>query len=167
MSKRPLTIAGVLVFILLVAAPATAQQTPQPEAMAAARELMSTMKITDQFKTIMPMIMKSISTAVLAGRSPECVRDFEAALPKLMEAFEERYSRLNDELTTVYATSFSAQELQDMTAFYRTPTGQKVLERLPSVTQQSLQIGQVWGQRVAAEVRQQVIDELRKKGHDI
>ena len=111
--------------------------------------------------------MKSISTAMLVGRSPEFVRDFEAAQPKLMEAFQARYSELNDLLATVYASNFSAQELQDMTAFYRTPTGQKVLARLPSVAQQSLQVGQVWGKQVAGEVRQQLIDEMRKKGHDI
>jgi uncharacterized protein len=167
MSKRSLTFAGVLVFILLVAAPATAQQPSQTEEMAAARELIATMKITDQFKAILPAIMKNMATAMLVGRSPEFVRDFEAVQPKLVAALQDRSSQVNDVLATVYASNFSLQELQDMIAFYRTSTGQKVVERLPSVAQQSMQAGQLWGKQVAAEIRQQLIEELRKKGHDI
>jgi uncharacterized protein len=167
MPKRLLTIAGMLTLIMLVAGAATAQQTPQAEEMAAARELVITMRVSDQFKAIMPTLMKSISSAMLVGRSPEFVRDFEAASAKLMDAVQERSGQLNEILATVYASNFNAQELKDMTAFYRTPTGQKVLERMPEVMQQSMQAGQVWGNQIAVEIQRRLIEEMRKKGHNI
>ena len=54
-----------------------------------------------------------------------------------------------------------------VTAFYRTPTGEKFLQRLPTVTQQSMALGQKFGQSVASELQGRMIDELRKRGHKI
>jgi len=84
-----------------------------------------------------------------------------------MAEFDNRAGEFTDVLATVYAANFTAQELQDMTAFYRTPTGQKMLERLPTVMQQSMQLGQTYGKKIGDEVMQRMIEELRKKGHNI
>jgi len=165
-SRRLPSIAAVLVLTLLMAAPSAAQ-SPSAEGMAAARELVTTMRLSDQLKALMPMIMNSMKTAMLAGRSPEFVRDFEAFVPKLMAEFDSRTGEFTDVLATVYAANFTAQELRDMTAFYRTPTGQKMLERLPTVMQQSMQLGQTYGKKIGDEVMQRMIEELRKKGHNI
>jgi len=52
-------------------------------------------------------------------------------------------------------------------AFYRGPTGQKFVQKLPLITQESMVIGQRFGQAIAAELRSRIVDELRKRGHDI
>ena len=165
-SRRLPSIAAMLALTLLMAAPSAAQ-SPSAESMAAARELVSTMRLSDQLKALMPMIMNSMKAAMLAGRSPEFVRDFEAFVPKLMAEFDNRTGEFTGVLATVYAANFTAQELRDMTAFYRTPTGQKMLERLPTVMQQSMQLGQTYGKKIGDEVMQRMIEELRKKGHNI
>jgi hypothetical protein len=159
-------IAGALALSLLMAAPAAAQSPPTPE-MAAARELVMTMKLSDQLRTLMPIIMKNMKSTMLVGRSPEFVRDFEATLPILMQAFETRYDEFADVVAAVYASNFTVQELQDVTTFYRTPTGQKMLERLPVVAQLSMQAGQAYGRKIAEECKQRMIEEMRKKGYDI
>jgi len=178
MFKRPPMIAGMLVLSMLMVAPTAAQspsptqsplpmQTPPAEEMAAARELVVTMRMSDQLKTLVPMLVNNMKTSMLVGRSPEFVRDFEAVIPVLLTAFEQRYDELTDVLAGVYAANFTAQELRDMTDFYRSPTGQKVLRLLPTVAQQSMQAGQVYGHRMGEEIKQRMIEELRKKGHDI
>jgi hypothetical protein len=166
MSRRLVMIVGLFALSLLVAAPAAAQSPPAEE-MAAARELVTTIKLGDQFKTMLPILFKGLGSAMIAGRSPEFVRDFEASVPALMALFESRSDEFVDVMAKVYAVNFTAQELRDMTTFYRTPTGQKVLQRLPTVMQQSMQLGQAWGLKLGEEIKQRLIEEMRKKGHDI
>ena len=67
----------------------------------------------------------------------------------------------------IYARNFTAAELREVIAFYRGPVGQKFLEKMPAITQESMMTGQKWGQDVAAELRGKIIEELRKRGHNI
>ena len=176
MSKHPFALGALLALSLSIAAPSVAQSPPAAspapaaasmDAMAAARELVITMKMSDQLKTLVPMLVKNMKANMLVGRSPEFVRDFEVVMPALMAAFEQRYDELTDVLAGVYAANFTADELHDMATFYRSPTGQKVLQLVPVVAQQSMQVGQAYGHRIGEEIRQRAIEEMRKMGHDI
>jgi len=80
------------------------------------------------------------------------------------------YARVNeiiDQVAALYARNFTAAELNEVVAFYRGPTGQKFIQKLPLITQESMVIGQRFGQSIAAELRSRIVDELRKRGHDI
>jgi hypothetical protein len=57
--------------------------------------------------------------------------------------------------------------MRQMMTFYRSPVGQKVLEKMPVVMQESMSVGQAFGQRVGVELRTRMIEELRKRGHSI
>ena len=59
------------------------------------------------------------------------------------------------------------EELREVMAFYRGPTGQKFVQKLPAITQESMLIGQRFGQSIGGEIRARMIEELRKRGHDI
>jgi len=145
--------------------PAAAQTSPE-DAMAAARELVVTMRTADQFKALMPIIVRNLKPAIVQNR-PEVERDYDAIMPPMLEAMSARVNALIDEITTLYARSFSVAELNDITAFYRGPTGQKFLEKLPQITQDSMAIGQKFGQSIAAETQNRIVEELRKRGHKI
>jgi uncharacterized protein len=152
-----------LVLTLISAAPAPAQT---PEAVAAAKQLMTTMRSADQFKAIMPQLMRALKPAVAQNR-PEVERDFDALVPVLLEAMNARVNEILDKVAAVYAKNFTVAELNEITAFYRGPTGQKFVQRLPTVMQESMAIGQQLGQQIGAELQQRMIEELRKKGHNI
>ena len=62
---------------------------------------------------------------------------------KALRAFLEKYigwQALQDDLTAMYLQAFTEAELAQMNAFYSSPTGQKVLERLPELVQQRNQL---------------------------
>lgn len=71
-----------------------------------------------------------------------------------------------DQVAAVYGQTFTVDELRQITAFYRTPVGQKFLEKMPAVFQQTTAVGQAFGLKLQNEVREKVADELRKKGLD-
>ena len=56
-------------------------------------------------------------------------------------------------LTGIYMEEFSEKELSELTKFYQTPTGQKAIKKLPSLTEK----GARWGQKQVSDN----IEELR------
>ena len=124
------------------------------------------MKIDEQFKVMLPMILKTMKPAVVQGR-PDVERDFDALTPKLLAGMQARIGEFSDAIVAVYSSNFSAEELRAATAFYRTPAGQKFLQKTPLVAQQSMALGQKFGQSVGADAQKQMIEELRSKGHTL
>jgi len=162
MSRRLSIIAGMLLFSVC-AAPA---QTPSPDAMKAARGLVTTMKLTDQYKAILPGILLSLKPALVQDR-PEIERDYDAMMPMITEAFTPYYAAMVDDIAAVYARNFTPGELREMEAFYRQPVGQKLLEKTQAVTQQTMQVGQDASRKAAEDLRARLTEALRQKGHKL
>jgi len=160
MSKR-LMIIGVMLLFSISTAPA---QTPSPEALAMARSLISTMKLTDQYKALLPVILLSIKPAVVQGR-PEIERDYDAMAAQIADAYAPYYSSMVDSAASLYASNFTVDELREIDAFYRRPVGQKLLQKSLPITQQSMQIGQDASRKAAEDLRIRLTDLLRQKGH--
>jgi hypothetical protein len=163
-------IVGVLVVGFLQAGPGAAQapapaEAP-PDAVAAAKDLVTTMNLADQLKTIFPIIMQGLKPAIVQNR-PAVERDYDALLPLMLEITNQRIGEYIELMAGIYARNFTADELRDVTAFYQTPTGRKMLEKLPALTQESMVAGQRFGQALAKEFETRIKDELRKKGHNI
>jgi hypothetical protein len=165
MSNRLVGMTVLFAAVLLLMVPARAQ-SPSPDALAAAKELVTAMNLSEQFKALMPMIMKNLKPAIVQGRN-DVDRDYEAMTPILLEWFQARMGELSEAVAIVYSSNFSAEDLRAVTAFYKTPAGQKLLEKTPVVTQQTMAAGQKFGQSVAADMQKRIIEELRKKGHTL
>jgi uncharacterized protein len=158
-------IAGLVAVLLVSLTPARAQSTT-PDAEVAARELIAIMKIDDQFKALMPMIMKTMKPAIVQNRA-DVERDYDALMPALLAGMQARMSELSDAVVAVYASNFSAEDLRAVTAFYQTPVGQRFLQKTPIVTQQTMALGQKFGRSVGAEAQRRMIEGLRNKGHTL
>jgi hypothetical protein len=156
----------IVACLLLLSAPATRAQTPTADAMAAARSLVNTMKLADQYKALLPAILLSLKPALTQDR-PEIERDYEAMMPMIADAFTPYYTSMVDGIAAVYAANFTTAELRDIEAFYRQPTGQKMLEKMPVVSQQALAVGQEIGRKAAEDLRQRLTEALRQKGHKL
>ena len=131
--------------------------------MAAARELLATIKFIDQSKAVLPIIMQNLKPAIVQNR-PQVEREFDAVMPLIVEGMTPRLNELAEQTAVIYADNFTAAELRDITAFFRAPTGEKYLQKLPEITQQSMAAGQQFGQAVAAEMHGRIIEELNKRG---
>jgi hypothetical protein len=150
--------------IVWSASPAPAQTaSPAPETLAAARELVQTMHLTKQYEAILPAIITALKPSIVQGR-PEVDRQYDALVPVLIEGFGSRLTEMVDAIVVIYANNFSTEDLQAIIAFYKTPAGQRMLEKLPSLTQQTLTVGARFGKSVGEELRSKMIEELRKKG---
>jgi hypothetical protein len=156
------TLGSCLAICLFAASPALSQ-SPPPDALAAARELLTTIRFIDQFKAVLPLIAQNLKPAIVQNR-PEAEREFDTIMPQLMDSMGARLAELSEQTAIIYANNFSADELRQITAFFRTPTGEKYLQKLPLITQQSMAAGQRFGQSVAIELRNRITDEMQKRG---
>lgn len=62
------------------------------------------------------------------------------------------------EITKIYKDAFTEMELRDVIAFYKTPTGQKVLIKLPEVMQQGAAVGAKLALAHTAELEQMLVE---------
>lgn len=152
--------------LLLLSSGAAPAQTPTPESMAAARSLVTTLKLSDQYKALLPVILLGLKPALVQDR-PEIERDFDAMIPTIADAYTPYYNAMVDGIATVYANSFSLDELHQIEAFYRQPAGQKFLEKSQAIRQKGAEIGQDIGRKASDELRASLTQLLREKGHKL
>ena len=159
-------IAAAAFALLFATGPAPAQTTPPADARAAARELVVASHAADQMKQVLPLLMQQFRPIIVQGR-PEVDKAFDVITPILLESLSNRLPEFIDLIAAIYARNFTASELADVSAFYRTATGQKLLQKLPGVMQESLVTGQQFGQVLAADLQQRIVDEMKKRGYEI
>lgn len=134
--------------------------------MAAARELTVTMRMAEQFKTLLPIFMQTAKSNIVRNR-PEVEKDFDALMPLLLAAASARSSELVDAIAVSYANVLTVSEMREINAFYKSAVGQTLITKMPALTQQSVAAGQAWGRSIATGLRDKMIEELRKRGHTI
>jgi uncharacterized protein len=166
MSLRAIKCLTVVGSLLLVSLGAARAQAPSPEAMTAARELVTTLKLSDQYKALLPVILLGIKPGLVQDR-PEIERDYNAMMPAIADAYTPYYNAMINSIAKVYAESFSVDELHQITAFYREPVGQKYLQKSQSILRQGVQIGEDTGRKAAEDLKAKLTQLLREKGHKL
>jgi hypothetical protein len=162
MSRRLFMIAGAL----LVFVSGAVAQAPSPEAMGAARKLVTTMKIADQYRVLLPQLLLKLRP-VLSQDRPEIERDYDAITAIGSDIYAPFLNSMIDQMAAVYAANFTVDELRQIEAFYAQPAGQKFLEKSDVLAQASAQIGQDVSRKAADELKQRLTDALRQKGHKL
>jgi hypothetical protein len=160
MSRLLLTIAGAL---LLLVCDASAQ-APSPEAMDAARKLVTTLKIADQYRAALPQLLLKLRPVVAQDR-PEIEHDYDAMTAPGSDIYAPFGAAIIDQIAALYAASFTVEELRQIEAFYVQPAGRKLLEKSDALAQASAQIGQDVSQKAVDELKPRLIEALRQKGH--
>ena len=113
----------------------TPEETPSSESLQAASELLSILS-ADMTKQLAAMLTNAFWPAIEQKARGQGIDD--ATLTDLHAGFErvqlEVLAEAMKGAPQIYAQHFTAAELRDLTAFYRTPTGAKTLVEMPKVT---------------------------------
>jgi uncharacterized protein len=86
---------------------------------------------------------------------------------EVLKLFEERVDGLLERVVPVYEKHFSPAEIDDLLAFYRTPTGRKAIAVMPAVMNESIAIGQSWGRGLGPEIGRRVNAALKREGIEL
>ena len=71
-----------------------------------------------------------------------------------LEAFQKEidFDVFIDMYVPIYDKYFTENEITEMIALYETPIGKKMIEKMPLILSESMQLGQEWGQKIAMKV---------------
>jgi uncharacterized protein len=107
-------------------------------------EIMHTSKLIDTMTAQIGQIMHSSIQQSLKGQKlnaeqQQILADMETELAGMVKQFL-KWSELEPQMIAVYRQSFSQQEIDGMQSFYRSSTGQAVIEKLPIAMQNMMQV---------------------------
>jgi hypothetical protein len=102
--------------------------------------------------------MKSQMIAAFQKQSPTVSQDFWNRFDKKMDMHG-----LIEKIIPVYDKYYTLEDLKAVNAFYESPAGQKVLATLPQVMQESMKIGQEWGERIGKQAASEAEAEAMNK----
>lgn len=74
------------------------------------------------------------------------------------------WDRLKPDMVRLYTSHFDEQELKELIAFYESPLGQKVLQKMPALTTQAAQITQSKLESAVPEVNKLLADMSAELG---
>lgn len=82
----------------------------------------------------------------------------------MMQFFQKHmsYESLKPDMVQIYTDAFTASELKELIAFYRTPTGKKTIEKMPQLMSQGGQIGAKRVQDNIQELQQSIKEEAER-----
>lgn len=124
----------MVLFCICMMGPAKAQDAGSLEALRAAQELTAivTSDAIAQLSHNMTAQMWPNIEAQLGGKvDGATLAEMRAEFEKAITAFT---AQTMQDAPAIYAKHFTAQELRDLLAFYKTPTGAKALKAMPQVT---------------------------------
>ena len=131
---RTMRVVAIALLLCVTGMQTRAEDSPNPEAVAAARELMSAIS-PDMIKQLTGSIAATFWPIVEQKARAEKIDD--ATIGELRNEFERIQiafvSEAMKEAPSIYARHFTADELRELTAFYQTPTGAKALHETPQV----------------------------------
>jgi hypothetical protein len=150
----------------LFSASALAQPQPSASAIASARELVELKGGAAMFDPVIVSVIEQTKAALLQT-NPQLAKDLNDVATQLRAEFTPRRNELMTEAAKLYATAFTEQEIKDMTTFYKSPLGRKMLTTEPQVIDATFNFVEQWGPRVAEEAMNRFRAEMKKKGHNL
>lgn len=136
--------------------------------------LVASLTVTAQSKTYPATLKKYMeaSGSLAAFRSAVSgmmgnFKNMNSSVPdEVWKEFEAEFlSTSLDDLVTmlapVYEKHLTEADLNEIIKFYNSPTGKKLAEKTPLITDESMVAGQAWGQAVA----EKVMKKLKEKGY--
>ena len=137
---------------------------PSPEAVAVAEQII---EVTGAKAHSLELVDAMIPTAIdaIKKRVPDVP---QTSLDLFKTTFRQEVEKSLPEMlhaeARLYAVHFSAAELSDLLAFYRTALGQKMLVEQPKIFTELLPLAQAWGRMAGAQAVQAALESLRQEG---
>lgn len=108
--------------------------------------LMATMGTMESMKTTFEYMIKHYQ-----DNNPEISVEYWERARKMVD-----YQDLIDKMAPVYSKHFTEQEINDLLHFYQSDTGKKMIDKMPAILQESMEIGQIWGAKMAKKIEENI-----------
>ena len=156
----------LLIACLLLGSVSFAQENPAdaPASKADIEKYLDVLHTRDLMKTMMDAMSKQMHQMIAEQlkKDPAMTPQAEGRVNKMMDDIIKTMpiDDLIDAMIPVYQKHFTKGNIDDLLAFYSTPTGQKLLKELPAISTEAMQAVMPISQRMMATAMQRAKDEL-------
>lgn len=94
------------------------------------------------------------------------VVQYKSSYPNISSEFwkkaisEENVNDLFNRMIPLYSKYYNEKEINDLIVFYKTPTGKKMVETMPQVMNESMQIGEKWGAEIGSKIQAELDSQI-------
>jgi hypothetical protein len=124
-----------------------------PQRLAAAKELIEVTGAKQQIELMLDLMKKGVGAGARESGSGAAAAQAEKDFAAFSAKFQEYRDQMIEEFAGLYAARFTAEELKDIVAFYRSGAGAKFIAAMPELMQQGGQIGQKYGLMAVKELK--------------
>lgn len=147
------------VALSVVWGPAGAQEISEDH-LQAARAAIAAIKATDDFDNILPRAAQGLKVELIQ-QSPNLQELINATVDEKALELASRRADLEREAALAYARVFNKEELENITTFYNSPTGKKLLADGPLVTREVFQSAEIWRRGIIRDLANGVTETLQ------
>jgi hypothetical protein len=146
------------------AAPPAAPAKPiPPSALAAAKDLLAVKNAAAVYASAVPNIIQRVKDQLLANNL-SYQKDLNEVAVSEAQAMNGREKEIGEQLARIYATDYTEQELKDLTTFYKSALGQKLLAQDPKTDQTVIAFLNQWAQGFSQAVAADFRAAMTKRG---
>lgn len=154
--------AAAIIVAGLGATAARAADDVTPEQLKAARATIAAVGATTKFDVILPTISEQLKQQLI-----QATPNFEPVINEIVDGkaieFAKRRTDLENEAAKVYATSFTLDELNAITAFYTSPAGKKLIANGPIALRELNKAADIWATGVSRDLTKAASDAIEAK----
>jgi hypothetical protein len=151
------------ILLLFLALPMTARADDAAKR-AKIQQLFTVMRMESTLHQVMDSIEKNIipmTQQMFGGDVPPAMKQQVTDLQKQMFGLIEQemgWKTMEPAYTEIYARNFTEGQIDDLIAFYQSPTGTAYLDKVPTLTNESMQAAQAKVTTLQPQIRQMIED---------
>ncbi|MVA36518.1 DUF2059 domain-containing protein [Agrobacterium vitis] len=154
-------VAGAVIAASLLAGPAARAQDVTDAQIDTARQAITALGVTNVFDNILPNVAARLK-AQLIQAYPNLEDQIDKTVDQQAIALAARRGDLEKEAATVYAKSFTQEELKQIAAFFSSPAGKKLIKDQPVANRELGKSADIWAAGVARDLEKNTNDALVK-----
>ena len=139
---------------------------PSPAAIAAADQLLIDMGVKETIAKTVPAMMPS-SRRTSRRRTPRFATASGQTLTAIKPEFDKSAQNTYAKVEALLALALSEKEIEDVAAFFESPTGKKYLALQPVFFQKLQDVLGPWQQSLSTDIVTRAREEMKKKGVDV
>jgi len=146
------------------ATPALAQ-TPKPVDPAALTQAKAFLEKSGSAALSQQMVngILTAQKASLERANPGKTAEINEVIGLMQAEFAKEIPAMIDAMAAVYAQHFTKDELSEVTAFYDSAVGRKMVKEMPQIVSETMTVAQTFGQKIAVEVMSKLKPEFDKR----
>lgn len=167
--SNALLAAGAALSLAVLCVTAQAQQPAAPPSAAAiayAKDILASKHVETIYQGAVPGLVQRTKDVLLQSNL-NYQKDLNEVAVKVAKDLAGREKEIGDEMAKIYAASFTETELKELSVFYKSPLGAKVIAQEPAAFGAARQFMDQWAQKFSEEINGKFRAEMKARGKEI